>query len=159
MVREFFGALAPTGRALLLNQSGSHAGDGLSAMPVGEDTRARRFLTTLRRRAWLPLGLGEAECPGCGVPLDPCGIHLTSCPDSGRVRSRAAPLERAFMGIAREAGGRCRWQPLVRTLILLARWRTGFRALRGSLHRQMQLLALRQLAKLSPLPRVLIVSI
>ena len=118
VVREFFGALAPTGRALLLNQSGSHAGDGLSAMPVGEDTRARRFLTTLRRRAWLPLGLGGAECPGCGVPLDPCGIHLTSCPDSGRVRSRAAPLERAFMGIAREAGARCRWQPLVRTLNL-----------------------------------------
>ena len=100
-VNDWFERLSPTGRALLLNQSGPHAGDGLSAMPVGEDTRARRFLTTLRRRAWLPLGLGEATCPGCRTPLDPYGFHLTSCMQSGRVRSRAAPLERASLGVAR----------------------------------------------------------
>jgi len=116
---DWFGTLSPTGQALLLSQSGDHAGDGLSAMPVGEDTRARRFLTTLRRRAWLPLGLGEATCPGCRAPLDSYGFHLTCCMQSGRVRSRAAPLERAFFGVARElSGGRCRWQPLVRTLNL-----------------------------------------
>ena len=117
-VNEWFARLPPTGQALLYSQSGPHAGDGLAALPTGEDTRAHRFLTTLRRRAWLPLGVGEASCSGCGAQLDAYGFHLMSCMASGRVRSRAAPLERAFMGVAREAGGRCRWQPLVRTLNL-----------------------------------------
>ena len=82
------------------------------------DTRAPHFVTTLRRRAWLPLGLGEGTCPGCGAQLDVFGFHLLSCMFSGRVRSRAAPLERAFFGVAKEAGARCLWQPLVRSLNL-----------------------------------------
>jgi len=115
---RLFVDLNPTGRAMLLNQCGPHAGDGLAAIPTGPETRPRpgRFVTTLRRRAWLPLGLGDANCPGCGAQLDPLGFHLTSCMASGRVQSRAAPLERAFMGVCAEARGRCRWKPLVRTL-------------------------------------------
>jgi hypothetical protein len=117
-VNEWYGRLSSTGQALLLSQSGAHAGDGLAAMPTGEDTRAPHFVTTLRRRAWLPLGLGEGTCPGCGAQLDVYGFHLLSCMFSGRVRSRAAPLERAFFGVAQEAGARCLWQPLVRSLNL-----------------------------------------
>ena len=89
-VNEWYGRLSPTGQALLLSQSGAHAGDGLAALPTGEDTRAPHFVTTLRRRAWLPLGLGEGTCPGCGAQLDVYGFHLLSCMFSGRVRKRAA---------------------------------------------------------------------
>jgi len=118
--RHFAARLNATARALLLSQRGPHAGDSLAAIPTGPETRPRpgRFVTTLRRRAWMPLGLGDAFCPGCSAALDQHGVHLLSCMASGRVQRRAAALERAFLGICAEAGGRCQPQPLVARLNL-----------------------------------------
>jgi len=114
---HFLGALNSVGRALLGSQSGPHAGESLAAIPWCPALRmtSARFVSTLRRRAWMPLAVGDAVCP-CGAVLDPFGVHLLSCMRSGAVQRRAASLERAFMGICVEARGRCRWKPLVRDL-------------------------------------------
>ena len=119
--RALWASLPPTGKALLLNMQGPHAGDIFAALPLepAMTSTADRFLSHLRRRLWLPLGLGDACCPGasCAATLDPYGFHLLSCPRSGRLQERAYPFERTLMQICREAGGRVsRPQPLVRRL-------------------------------------------
>ena len=119
-------ALPPTGKALLLNQQGRHAGDYFATFPLEPAmvAPADRFLTECRRRVWLPLGICATRCPGasCNALLDAHGLHLLSCRLAGRLQSRAYPLERAWMQVCREAGGRVsRPQPLVRRLGLTAR--------------------------------------
>ena len=118
-------ALPPTGKALLLNQQGRHAGDYFATFPLEPAmvAPADRFLTECRRRVWLPLGICATRCPGasCNALLDAHGLHLLSCRLAGRLQSRAYPLERAWMQVCREAGGRVsRPQPLVRRLGLTA---------------------------------------
>ena len=55
------------------------------------------------------------------LPLDALGLHMLSCRLAGRFQSRAYPLERAWMQVCREAGGRVwRPQPLVCRLGLTA---------------------------------------
>ena len=124
--RGLYNSLPPTGQALFLNMQGRHAGDIFSTFPLepAMTSKADKFLTHLRRRLWLPLGIGDACCPGrfCSERLDELGIHLLSCNRSGRLQERAYPFERTLMQICKEAGGRVsRPQPLVRRLGLTGR--------------------------------------
>ena len=81
--RGLYNSLPPTGQALFLNMQGRHAGDIFSTFPLepAMSSKADKFLTHLRRRLWLPLGIGDACCPGpsCSERLDELGIHLLSC--------------------------------------------------------------------------------
>ena len=102
--------LPPTGRALLLNQQGCHAGDIFATLPLepAMTLSPDHFLATLRRRLWLPLGIAATTCPGatCRAPLDAYNIHMTSCHLAGRLQSRAYGFERTLLEICHEAGGR-----------------------------------------------------
>ena len=114
------GSLDPIRQAMLRSQYGCHSGDIFEVVPVQPHLRPApgRFVTCLRRRLWLPLGLTDAMCPGraCGRPLDEYGIHLLSCSFSGRLVARARPLERAWAQVAQEAGARVRQQVRVASL-------------------------------------------
>ena len=59
------------------------------------------FQVLLRERLRLPLFLTESTCSG---PLDPLGHHRAACSQSGRIQSRATPIERVMARIYREAG-------------------------------------------------------
>ena len=78
-------ALPPTGKALLLNQQGRHAGDYFAAFPLEAAmvAPADRFLTECRRRVWLPLRICATHCagPSCNAPLD--ALHMLSCRVAG----------------------------------------------------------------------------
>ncbi len=78
------------------------------------------FQIALRRRLRLHLQVGLARCPGrhCNRRLDPLGDHLASCPVAGNLQRRAKPLERVWMRVMREAGGRVLPQPYLRDLDL-----------------------------------------
>ena len=82
-------ALPPTGKALLLNQQGRHAGDYFATFPLEPAmvAPADRFLTECRRRVWLPLGICATHCPGpsCNALLDARGLQLLSCHLAGRL--------------------------------------------------------------------------
>lgn len=95
---------AAVARAELLDIIRTH---GLSASQVA-----------LRRRLRLPLQVGPARCPGrcCNRRLDPLGDHLASCPVAGNLKRRAKPLEKVWMRVLREAGGRVLPQPFLRDL-------------------------------------------
>ena len=61
------------------------------------------FRTLLLERMRLPLQITEARCE-CGSQLDKLGRHRGACPRSGRLRSRALPIERTLARVCREAG-------------------------------------------------------
>ena len=121
---RFLNQLNATGRALLRSQLGRHNGDIFGVIPTSVAHRPHpgRFLTSLRRRLWLPLAIATACCPGssCARVLDPQGFHLLACPTSGRLRSRARPLETAWCQVLREAGARVRFQVEVGSLNVTA---------------------------------------
>ena len=70
----------------------------------------------LLERLRLPLPLAEATCEGCHRFLDSRGEHRAACPVSGRLKLRAAPVERATARVFREAGARVRWNALLKNL-------------------------------------------
>ena len=114
--------LNATGQALLRSQVGQHSGDIYAVLPTQPHLRPApaRFLTCLRRRLWLPLGIASPSCPGagCNASLDVRGFHLLACAHSGRLLARARPLERAWSQVLREAGARVREQVPVSSLNL-----------------------------------------
>ena len=97
---------------------GRHSGEVFAVIPTQPQLRLApdRFLTCIRRRLWLPLGLSDSNCPGCSQSLDPQGFHLLTCPISGRLGARSKPLERTWAQIAREAGARVRPEVLIASL-------------------------------------------
>ena len=64
----------------------------------------------------MPLPVAEASCTGCGAALDSLGRHRASCPRTGRVKTRAGPIERVLARICREAGARVRFNALLRDM-------------------------------------------
>ena len=73
------------------------------------------FQLALRLRLMQPLPMSEAVC-SCGAPLDPWGIHLQACMQTGRVSKRAVVQEQALCQVLREAGATARRQPFLRDL-------------------------------------------
>ena len=63
------------------------------------------FRILLLRRLRLHLPLSARSCR-CRRPLDPLGDHRAACAQSGVLRSRGGPLERAAARICREGGAR-----------------------------------------------------
>ena len=59
----------------------------------------------------------EATCAGCRAPLDPFGRHRVSCTRTGRVKTRAGPVERVMARICREAGATVRFNALLRDVM------------------------------------------
>ena len=59
----------------------------------------------LLRRLRLPIPLTASHCR-CRRALDPYGDHRAACAQSGILRNRAGPLERATARMCREAGAR-----------------------------------------------------
>ena len=109
-------------RALLRSGSGPGAGQWLATLPVSTGTtmRPELFLVALRRRLFLPLGLGLWCCPAkrCQWRLHNKGHHLSACPWMGLLHCRAKPLERAWQQVLKEAGARVMPQPLLRDMDL-----------------------------------------
>jgi hypothetical protein len=93
-------------RALLLSQSGPAASVWLVTLPCVFHFLPARFVSSFRRRLFLPLPAGGAQCPYAShrVPLDARGFHLMSCMQSGRVQTRATPLEKCIAQVGKEAG-------------------------------------------------------
>ena len=94
-------------RALLLSQAGPQAGRALHVLPTAAELRlpSDLFRIVLLRRLRMPLPAAARACR-CGRPADALGDHVTACPTSGVLRTRAVPLERAVARVCREAGGR-----------------------------------------------------
>ena len=105
-------------RAHLRSHSGRNAGSALSGTPTAKEYTlpAHRMRILLLERLRLPLPLTEAHCEGCGEVLDAHGRHRASCPTTGRLRTRATPVERTTARIFREAGARVRPNALLRDM-------------------------------------------
>ena len=88
------------------SHSGHNVGVALSHAPtVPEFTiPPHPFHVLLLERLRLPLLLTEATCEACHEPLDPLGRHRAACPNTGRLKKRASPVERVLVRICREAG-------------------------------------------------------
>ena len=120
------------GRARLRSQVGPGAGAWLTALPTTTDLIVRPvwFDVALRMRLGLPLPAYGSVCAHCGHGVDPYGFHHFACNANGRLRRRAAVLERAWLRVLREAGAtRSVPQPLVRKLGLFGVAETDTRRL------------------------------
>ena len=62
-----------------------------------------------------PLPLSVVSCT-CGAHLDPWGIHLQACMQTGRVSRRAVLQEQALWQVLRETGATARHRPFLRDL-------------------------------------------
>ena len=104
---EVDNTLEPPARAMLASQSGPYASRAFTTIPYGPDTSypPHLFRVILLRRLRLPLPLTSRTCR-CRRILDSLGDHRAACAQSGVLRSRAGPLERATARICREAGAR-----------------------------------------------------
>ena len=102
-----FSDLDLASRALLLSQAGPQAGRALHVLRTAAELRLPSDLLriVLLRRLRMPLPAAARACR-CGRPADALGDHVTVCPTSGVLRTRAVPLERAVARVCREAGGR-----------------------------------------------------
>ena len=91
----------------------SHSSPGAGALFHGSPTQLEyqvqpvQFRTLLLERMRLPLEITEARCE-CGSQLDKLGRRRGACPRSGRLRSRALPIERTVARVCREAGASVR---------------------------------------------------
>ena len=105
-------------RAHLRSHSGRNAGVVFAHEPTAPEyvIPPHLFRVLLLERLRLPLPITEATCGGCGAPLDPRGIHRAACTRSGRVRKRAAPVERMLARVFREAGARVRFNAFLRDM-------------------------------------------
>ena len=104
---ELLTRLDPASQALLASQSGPHASRPFTTIPYHADTTypSHLFRILILRRLRLPIPLTASHCR-CRRTLDPYGDHRAACAQSGILRSRAGPLERATARICREAGAR-----------------------------------------------------
>ena len=92
-------------QAHLRSHSGPAAGEVLCGAPTGPEfaLQPSQFRTIVLERLRLPLEVTEAFCL-CGSRLDSLGRHRAACPQSGRLRERAAGPERTLARICREGG-------------------------------------------------------
>ena len=98
--------IPPASQALLHSQAGPFASRAFTTIPYTTEfeypSHLFRILLLRRFRLHLPL---SAFCR-CRRPLDPLGDHRAACAQSGVLRARGGPLERAAARICREGGAR-----------------------------------------------------
>ena len=103
--------------ARLRSQGGVGAGMWLQVFPTDPALwfESALFQTALRLRLMQPLPLSVVSCT-CGAHLDPWGIHLQACMQTGRVSRRAVLQEQALWQVLRETGATARHRPFLRDL-------------------------------------------
>ena len=118
--------LDPGSQALLESQTGPHASRAFTTIPYHNDNTypSHLFRLLLLRRLRLPLPLFARFCR-CRRTLDSLGDHRVACAQSGLLRARGGPLERAA---ARIWGGN---QLAVDTTLLSPLTREGVPRQRG----------------------------
>ena len=104
---EVYSHLPPASQALLDSQSGPYASRAFTSIPYTAESTysSEHFRLLMLRRLRLPLPLSTRTCR-CRRTLDTLGDHRSACAQSGLLRSRGGPLERAAARICREAGAR-----------------------------------------------------
>ena len=104
---ELFTAIPPASQALVTSQSGPFASRAFTTIPYTNDFAypSHLFRILLLRRLRLPLPLFARTCR-CRRTFDSLGDHRAACAQSGVLRSRGGPLERAAARVCREAGAR-----------------------------------------------------
>ena len=104
---ELQAAIPPASQALLQSQAGPFASRAFTTIPYSAEFEypSHFFRILLLRRLRLHLPLSARSCR-CRRPLDPLGDHRAACAQSGVLRSRGGPLERAAARICREGGAR-----------------------------------------------------
>ena len=114
---ELHSCLDPASQALLESQRGPHASRPFTTIPYHADTtyESHLFRILLLRRLRLPIPLTASHCR-CRRALDPYGDHRAACAQSGILRNRAGPLERATARMCREAGARVTTNTLLTNL-------------------------------------------
>ena len=83
-VAELTSQLTDEAAARFRSCSGQHAGSWLAVFPTSFHTTARschyRLALRIRLGIWLPgLASGSITCGGCGLPVDPQGMHYGFC--------------------------------------------------------------------------------
>ena len=98
---------ASASQALVTSQSGPFASRAFTTIPYTNDFAypSHLFRILLLRRLRLPLPLFARTCR-CRRTFDSLGDHRAACAQSGALRSRGGPLERAAARVCREAGAR-----------------------------------------------------
>ena len=114
---ELHSCLDPASQALLESQRGPHASKPFTTIPYHADStyESHLFRILLLRRLRLPIPLTASHCR-CRRALDPYGDHRAACAQSGILRNRAGPLERATARMCREAGARVTTNTLLTNL-------------------------------------------
>ena len=104
---ELFNAIPPASQALVTSQSGPFASRAFTTIPYTNDFAypSHLFRILLLRRLRLPLPLFARTCR-CRRTFDSLGDHRAACAQSGVLRTRGGPLERAAARVCREAGAR-----------------------------------------------------
>ena len=104
---ELFTAIPPASQALVTSQSGPFASRAFTTIPYTNDFAypSHLFRILLLRRLRLPLPRFARTCR-CRRTFDSLGDHRAACAQSGVLRSRGGPLERAAARVCREAGAR-----------------------------------------------------
>ena len=107
MYNELQAAIPPASQALLQSQAGPFASRAFTTIPYSTEFEypSHLFRILLLRRLRLHLPLSARSCR-CRRPLDPLGDHRAACAQSGVLRARGGPLERAAARICREGGAR-----------------------------------------------------
>ena len=111
--------LDPASQALLASQQGPHASRSFTTIPYNIDTEypTHLFRILILRRLRLPIPLTARHCR-CRRTLDTFGDHRAACAQSGILRNRSTPLERATARMCREAGARATTNTLLTNLNL-----------------------------------------
>ena len=107
MPNELQAVISPASQALLQSQAGPFANRAFTTIPYTTEFEypSHLFRILLLRRVCLHLPLSARFCR-CRRPLDPLGDHRAACAQSGVLRARRGPLERASARICREGGAR-----------------------------------------------------
>ena len=107
MYNELQAAIPPASQALLQSQAGPFASRAFTTIPYSTEFEypSHLFRILLLRRLRLHLPLSARSCR-CRRPVDPLGDHRAACAQSGVLRARGGPLERAAARICREGGAR-----------------------------------------------------
>ena len=93
---------------LLRSHSGRNAGAALAQHPqLREHVIPSHLFRTLCWRRCSCLSCSTRR--GCQSSLDALGRHRTACPNTGRLKQRAIPIERILARVCQEAGARVRF--------------------------------------------------
>ena len=105
-------------QAHLRSHSSHNAGMALSHAPTAPEFTIppHLFQVLVLERLRLPLLLTEATCEACHEPLDALGRHRAACPNTGRLKKRAMPVERMMARVCREAGARVKLNARLRDM-------------------------------------------